>query len=63
MWVCARACVRACVRVISILQTSILSGAAKDQGYALRVGEGRKIAAHKEVCQAVGVSFVPIGRE
>ena len=48
------------VTVISTLQTSTLSGAAKDQGYALRVGEGRKIAAHQEACQAVGMSFVPL---
>ena len=40
--------------VISTLQTSTLSGAAKDQGYALRVGEGRKIAAHQEACQGGG---------
>ena len=48
------------VTVISTLQTSTLSGAAMDQGYALRVGEGRKIAAHQEACQAVGMSFVPL---
>ena len=48
------------VTVISTLQLLTLSGAAHTQGHALQIGEKRKMAAHKESCHAVGVSFTPM---
>ena len=48
------------VTVISTLQQLTLQGAAEFQGYALSVGEERKMAAHASSCRAVGVSFVPL---
>ena len=48
------------VTVISTLQSLTLSGAAHTQGHALQIGEKRKMAAHKESCHAVGVSFTPM---
>ena len=47
------------VMVISTLQSATPSGAANTQGFALQVGEQRKMAAHNEACQAEGVSFIP----
>ena len=46
--------------VISTLQPLTLLGASKTQGYALRVGEERKRAAHNEACSSVGVIFIPL---
>ena len=48
------------VTVISTLQSLTLSGTAHTQGHALQIGEKRKMAAHKESCHAVGVSFTPM---
>ena len=48
------------VTVISTLQSLTLSGAAHSQGHALQIGEKRKMAAHKDSCHAVGVSFTPM---
>ena len=47
------------IAIISTLQSSTLPGAANTKDHALRVGEERKMAAHNESCQAVGISFVP----
>ena len=52
-----------CVTVISTLQSATLSGAANTQGFALQVGEQRKMAVHNEACQAEGVSFIPVVAE
>ena len=51
------------VTVISTLQSATRSGAANTQGFALQVGERRKMAAHNEDCQAEGVSFIPLVAE
>ena len=51
------------VTVMSTLQQQTLSGAASVQGHALQVGEDRKMAAHADACQAVGVVFVPLVME
>ena len=51
------------VTVISALQSATLSGAANTQGFALQVGEQRKMAVHNEACQAEGVSFIPMVAE
>ena len=48
------------VTVISALQDLIVAGAAIMQGHALRIGEERKMAAHRSDCQATGISFVPL---
>ena len=48
------------VSVISTLQQRTLQGAAETQGYALSVGEERKMAAHAASCRAVGISFIPL---
>ena len=37
-----------------------MQGAASTQGHALMVGEARKLAAHGDACQAVGVFFIPL---
>ena len=51
------------VTVISTLQQQTLTGAASMPGHALQVGEDRKMAAHADACQAVGVVFVPLVME
>ena len=48
------------VTVISTMQQATIQGAAISHGYALLVGEERKMAAHADTCQAVGVSFIPL---
>ena len=48
------------VTVISTMQQATIQGAAVTQGHALLVGEARKLAAHANACQAVGVSFIPV---
>ena len=51
------------VTVISTLQTLTLSGAASVKGYALKVAEERKMAAHSTGCRDAGVAFVPLVAE
>ena len=51
------------VPVISTMQQLTQARAASTQGYALHVGEERKMAAHAEACRSVGVHFVPIVAE
>jgi hypothetical protein len=51
------------VTIISTLQAATIQGAATTQGHALLVGEERKRTAHAGVCQAVGVTFVPLAFE
>ena len=41
-------------------ENTVPIASASDQGYALSVGEGRKMTLHAAPCQAVGVSFVPL---
>ena len=48
------------VSAISTLQQRTLQGAAETQGYALSVGEERKMVAHAASCRAVGISFIPL---
>ena len=43
------------VTVISTMQQATIQGAASTQGHTLVVGEARKLAAHGDACQAVGV--------
>ena len=45
------------------MQQLTQAGAASTPGYALHVGEERKMAAHAEACRSVGVLFVPIVAE
>ena len=51
------------VTVISTLQPLTLSGAASVKGYALKVAEERKMAAHSTGCRDAGVAFVPLVAE
>ena len=51
------------ITVISTMQQLMQAGAASTPGYALHVGEERKMAAHAEACRSVGVHFVPIVAE
>ena len=51
------------VTVISTLQSLTLAGAANTPGYALRVAEERKMAAHHDDCRKVGVLFTPLAVE
>ena len=48
------------VTVILTMQQATIHGAAITQGRALLVWEVRKLAAHSDACQAVGVFFVPL---
>ena len=48
------------ISVISTMQQLTLQGAANIPGYALGVGEERKMAAHAEECRAVGITFIPL---
>ena len=48
------------VTVVSTLQNRTVVRAASVSGYALSVARERKMAAHSEACQSVGVSFVPM---
>ena len=48
------------VTVASTLQNRMVAGAASVLGYAISVARERKMAAHSEACQSVGVSFVPM---
>ena len=48
------------ISVISTMQQLTLQGAANIPGYALGVGEERKMAAHAEECRAVGISFIAL---
>ena len=49
--------------IISTMQQLTQASAASTPGYALYVGEERKMAAHAEACRSVGVYFVPIVAE
>ena len=51
------------VTVISTMQPLTQSGAASEKGYALKVAEERKMAAHNAECRGAGVSFVPLAVE
>ena len=48
------------VTVISTMQPLTQSGAASERGYALKVAEERKMAAHNAECRRAGISFVPL---
>ena len=48
------------VTVVSTMQQATIQGAASTQGHALMVGQARKLAAHGDACQAVGVFFIPL---
>ena len=48
---------------ISTMQQLTQASAASTPGYALHVGEERKMAAHAEACRSVGVHFVSIVAE
>ena len=48
------------VTVVSTLQNRTVVRAASVSGYSLSVARERKMAAHSETCQSVGVSFVPM---
>ena len=51
------------VTVISTMQPLTQSGAASERGYALKLAEERKMAAHNAECRGAGVSFVPLAVE
>ena len=51
------------VTVISTMQQLTQASAASTPGYALHVGEERKMAAHAEAYRSVGFHFVPIVAE
>ena len=51
------------VTVISTLQQQTQTGAANTPGHALTVAEERKMAAHAEACNAVGVHFIPLAAD
>ena len=46
--------------VIFTMQQATIPGAGSTQGHALMVGEARKLPAHGDTCQAVGVSFITL---
>ena len=46
--------------VISPMQQLTIAGAAGSPGYALKVGEDRKTAAHAEECHSAGILFAPL---
>ena len=48
------------VSVISTLQPLTVVGAAASPGYALKVGEDRKLAAHQAGCSEAGILFLPL---
>ena len=48
---------------ISTMQQQTLAGASITPGYALRVGEERKMIAHAGACRAGGVTFIPLVME
>ena len=45
------------------MQPLTQSGAASEKGYALKLAEERKMAAHNAECRGAGVSFVPLAVE
>ena len=45
------------------MQPLTRSGAASEKGYALKVAEERKMAAHNAECRGAGVSVVPLAVE
>ena len=48
------------VTVISTMQQLTRDRASVVPGYALQVGEERKMAAHAEACRSVGIAFTPL---
>ena len=42
------------------MQPATIQGAATTRGHSLLVGEARKLSAHADACNEVGVSFIPI---
>ena len=48
------------VSVISTMQQRTIVGASNSRGYALRLGEERKMRVHAEPCQSIGILFVPL---
>ena len=48
---------------MSTMQPLTQSGAASEKGYALKLAEERKMAAHNAECRGAGVSFVPLAVE
>ena len=48
------------VTVISTMQQLTRDRASVVPGYALQVGEERKMAAHAEACRSVGIAFIPL---
>ena len=48
------------IHVISTVQQQTLAGASTTPGYALQVGEDRKMIAHAGACRAAGVTFIPL---
>ena len=51
------------VTLISTMQPLTQARAAAEPGFALKVAEARKMAAHNADCRAIGVAFVPIVAE
>jgi hypothetical protein len=48
------------VSVISPLQNLTVNSSPSVQGFALAVGEARKVATHQDVCRAEGITFIPL---
>jgi hypothetical protein len=48
------------VSVISPLQNLTVNSSASIQGYALSVGEARKMSVHLDACLSEGISFIPL---
>ena len=48
------------VTVISPMQQLTIAGTAGSPGYALKVGEDRKMATHTEECHSAGILFTPL---
>ena len=48
------------IHVISTMQQQTLAGASTTPGYALQVGEERKMIAYARACRAAGVTFIPL---
>ena len=46
------------IHVISTMQQQTLAGASTTPGYALQVGEERKMITHARACRAAGVTFI-----
>ena len=51
------------IHVISTMQQQALAEASTTLGYALRVGEERKMIVHAGACRAAGVTFISVVME